>query len=928
MFERLVERGLPFSQLRQQHRMNLTISDKIVKLSFYDNVTDAENVGLYPDVQGMATNLFFWSHTSMEESPDEVSWLNKHEISMTVALVKHLLKQNYTTNDIVVLATYSAQKNLMYREYANVFGSTPDSNVIPVETVDSFQGKERKIVIVSLVRSHRGGRENTGIGFLAVANRICVALTRAQHGMYIIGNGAYIMNNSELWNKIVNNLRRSNLIEYNLPLKCVAHGNIVTVKDPQDFATKSPEGGCMQKCDTKKFCGHVCERLCHPNMEEEHLQRCLYNCDKKCSNPQFQHRCKKACYEECGSCLYLVEVTLDCGHRITTPCSRINSSKCDQSCTKKLLCGHACAAKCGEECTLVSECSQLVGMPLSCGHIKQLTCSKISANEIDLTCDQRCEKTMLACPHKCAEICGQPCTVECMEVVNVTLGCSHSQDVVCSSFMPGMTDHIECLTKVPKTLSPCKHTELVLCKQAPSTKLCTRRCTSYLEKCGHTCENDCGICFTTKTHICQNMCQKVLNCGHTCSAKCGESCPPCKAFCTNKCEHQSCGAGERGFGRDCSKLCALCVNNCSNKCAHRSCTLKCFEECNVKPCTEPCTDKLKCGHACLGICGEQCPKICGTCERNKYIECVSGTSSTSRVHRLIMIPKCYHVFPVEVLDDHVKKQKEANEKLKCPKCSAFIVGVLRYARYTKKYYLNENMRKLESNIRNIHQSTLEGRVFQAVQDSIGEIRNVTTNLTNASEDILRNFHQKILDIRTSAETFKGKPEHKFKFASLLQVANCCLAITRLLSVSSKFRVSRRKDIPPTFDLMSVRVLGDMPFPKLIDELNRVNIHLSNTYETFMPGAIIPKLKWLISRMTVLQQLTSMCHQLVLEKKDIADSDAHAINDACLNMFRYNEQHNYALNIENFEAIVVKVAPKLLEPTPKFWSWRRLQVPEL
>lgn len=68
--------------------------------STFFSVTDAENVGLYPDVQGMATNLFFWSHTSMEESPDEVSWLNKHEISMTVALVKHLLKQNYTTNDV------------------------------------------------------------------------------------------------------------------------------------------------------------------------------------------------------------------------------------------------------------------------------------------------------------------------------------------------------------------------------------------------------------------------------------------------------------------------------------------------------------------------------------------------------------------------------------------------------------------------------------------------------------------------------------------------------------------------------------------------------------------------------------------------------------------------------------------------------------
>lgn len=50
-----------------------------------------------------------------------------------------------------------------------------------VNTVDSFQGQERDIIIMSCVRSH-------GIGFLSDKQRLCVALTRAKHSLILCGN--------------------------------------------------------------------------------------------------------------------------------------------------------------------------------------------------------------------------------------------------------------------------------------------------------------------------------------------------------------------------------------------------------------------------------------------------------------------------------------------------------------------------------------------------------------------------------------------------------------------------------------------------------------------------------------------------------------------------------------------------------------------
>ena len=70
---------------------------------------------------------------------------------------------------------------LKKREYFKPF-----RNLITVNTVDGFQGQERDIIVISLVRSNDEGQ----IGFLRDLRRMNVAITRARMKLIILGDVA------------------------------------------------------------------------------------------------------------------------------------------------------------------------------------------------------------------------------------------------------------------------------------------------------------------------------------------------------------------------------------------------------------------------------------------------------------------------------------------------------------------------------------------------------------------------------------------------------------------------------------------------------------------------------------------------------------------------------------------------------------------
>ena len=61
---------------------------------------------------------------------------------------------------------------------------------IEVNTVDSFQGREKDIIILSTVRSH-------GIGFLKDVRRLNVAVTRAKEHLWVVGNSSNLSQQKE-----------------------------------------------------------------------------------------------------------------------------------------------------------------------------------------------------------------------------------------------------------------------------------------------------------------------------------------------------------------------------------------------------------------------------------------------------------------------------------------------------------------------------------------------------------------------------------------------------------------------------------------------------------------------------------------------------------------------------------------------------------
>ena len=88
--------------------------------------------------------------------------------------------------DVGIISPYRSQVQLLRKMIRQKEFFRPYRRLISVNTVDGFQGQERDIILISLVRSNDGGE----IGFLRDLRRMNVAITRARMKLIILGNAA------------------------------------------------------------------------------------------------------------------------------------------------------------------------------------------------------------------------------------------------------------------------------------------------------------------------------------------------------------------------------------------------------------------------------------------------------------------------------------------------------------------------------------------------------------------------------------------------------------------------------------------------------------------------------------------------------------------------------------------------------------------
>ncbi|KAL9631181.1 MAG: hypothetical protein Q9164_006026 [Protoblastenia rupestris] len=252
-FERLITEAtsaVPYDTLQKQRRMHPSISE-LIRRTLYSNLLDDEIVRDYPAVTGMRKRLYWLDHRISEVGADptkvlQMSQSNDYEVDLTCSLVSHLVRQGvYKSVDIVVLTPYVRQLQKIRNALGNSFeivvsdrdtaeldrrgiADLPTNvsathkamltQTLRIATVDNFQGEEANIVIVSLVRSNKESR----CGFLRTTNRINVLLSRAKHGMYIIGN-SITSSHVPMWTQVIDMLKQAGNIGPSLPLCCPQH---------------------------------------------------------------------------------------------------------------------------------------------------------------------------------------------------------------------------------------------------------------------------------------------------------------------------------------------------------------------------------------------------------------------------------------------------------------------------------------------------------------------------------------------------------------------------------------------------------------------------------------------------------------------------------------------------------------------------------
>ena len=191
--------------LKTQYRMAPAIGS-LVSACFYENVlengkTDNDVPNIYFRLPEKIKSCVTWLDTTSlpnayHEQGKSGSLSNRAEADVIIGILQDLANDETFMNSepvqkclekneqaIGVICMYGEQKKLIRKKFNERSWNDDFRRLVKIDSVDSYQGKENRVIILSLTRHDKV----CSTGFLHLPNRINVALSRAMDKLVIVG---------------------------------------------------------------------------------------------------------------------------------------------------------------------------------------------------------------------------------------------------------------------------------------------------------------------------------------------------------------------------------------------------------------------------------------------------------------------------------------------------------------------------------------------------------------------------------------------------------------------------------------------------------------------------------------------------------------------------------------------------------------------
>ncbi|XP_060868332.1 uncharacterized protein LOC132943378 isoform X3 [Metopolophium dirhodum] len=192
--KRSTRKSFPVTMLNTQYRMHYEICLFPSKYFYKGEIKTAPSVKMRKQLSFHPYMIL--EHESLQDNTGEV---NIGEANMIVTLVDILLNSECRSLTIAVLTPYHKQ-----REQINILLKKKKIS-LNVNTIDSFQGGECDVLLISTVRTN-------GVGFMDDICRLNVALTRAKQSLIICGN-FMSLRGERVWSDLIEDAKERKLIK-------------------------------------------------------------------------------------------------------------------------------------------------------------------------------------------------------------------------------------------------------------------------------------------------------------------------------------------------------------------------------------------------------------------------------------------------------------------------------------------------------------------------------------------------------------------------------------------------------------------------------------------------------------------------------------------------------------------------------------------